>query len=228
MPLVTQVLAQQPSVNQLGANWQVQFHDAANEPLNMTSFDVIDFGAISYKEIFQNVKTLLATPVYSCPLERTLGIDQSVVDQPMNQAVGATVAILDAIFFWEPRAEIADIQFEANMLSGHLGVKLQLKIKNLIYGTVTPYPSHSAFLPPPSGTRGGLPDMNVPVPGPPGPTGPMGPQGPAGTAIVPDPLTLNQLYVGGKSRVTALPNGCKIEVQDGSGNWILQAQYTEA
>jgi uncharacterized protein len=224
--MVTKVLAEQPDVNRFGANWQVQFRDAEGNPLNMGSFEQIDFGAISYKEIFQNVKTILATPLFSCPLERTLGIDQSVVDQPMNQAVGATVAILNAIFFWEPRAAVADIQFAPDMLTGHLIVRLQLKIKDLIYGTTTPYPSHNAFLPPVK-AAGGLPEMNVPVPGPPGPAGPAGPAGPPGTATVPDPLTVNQLNVGTKSRVTALPNGCKIEVQDGTGNWILQAQYTE-
>jgi uncharacterized protein len=226
MPVVTKLLAAQPDVNRFGANWQVQFADAQGNPLNMGSFEQIDFGAISYKEIFQNVKTILATPLFSCPLERTLGIDQTIVDQPMNQAIGATVAILDAIYFWEPRAAVVSVDFVPDMLAGHLQVNVRLQIKDLIYGTTTPYQNHNAFLPP-ADAAGGLPEMNVPVPGPPGPAGPMGPQGPAGTATVPDPLTVNQLNVGAKSRVTALPNGCKIEVQDGTGAWILQAQYTE-
>jgi uncharacterized protein len=227
MPIVTKILAEQPSVNELGSNWHVQFFDADGTPLAMDCFDEIDFGAISYKEIFQNVKTILATPIYSCPLARTLGTDQNVVDQPMNQATGAVIAMIDALYFWEPRAEIVNVDFLPDMLSGHLGISLQLKIKNLIYGSTTPYEINNLFETPPK-TEGGLPEMNIPVPGPPGPAGPAGPAGPPGTAIVPDPLTVNQLNVGAKSRVTALPNGCKIEVQDGVGNWILQAQYTES
>jgi phage baseplate assembly protein W len=227
MPIVTNILAEQPDVNRFGANWQIQFRDANGNLLNMGSFDEIDFGAISYKEIFQNVKTILATPIFSCPLERTLGVDQTVVDQPMNQATGATIAILDAIYFWEPRAEVVSVDFEPDILTGHLAVNVQLKIKNFVYGTTDNYLLTNAFTPPPA-TRGGLPQMNVPVPGPPGPAGPEGPEGPAGEPIIPDPLTLNQLFIGAKSRVTALPNGCIIEVQDGTGAWIPQQQYTES
>ena len=49
MPIVTNILAEQPDVNRFGANWQIQFRDANGNLLNMGSFDEIDFGAISYK-----------------------------------------------------------------------------------------------------------------------------------------------------------------------------------
>ena len=171
----------------LGSNWRIKFADADGIPLNMLSFEVIDFGAIAYKEIFQNVKTILATPIWSAALERLLGVDQSIVDLPVDQAAQATVAILDALYFWEPRVEVVDIEFASDVISGHLVCNLQLKVRNVIYGTESPYDRNNIFdtptkvdqsLPPPPKPSG---DGDVVViPGPPGPEGPEGPTGPTG------------------------------------------------
>jgi phage baseplate assembly protein W len=168
----------------LAANWRLAFTDAEGLPLNMQSFEQIDFGAISYKEIFQNVKTICATPVFSAALERTLGIDGRIVDLPLGKAAEATVAFLQAIYFWEPRAQAFDIQFhasESDVLAGHLIVTLKLNIRNVIYGTDTPYTKTSVF-DVPTPVRGELPPMNQPIliPGPPGIAGPPGMTGPAG------------------------------------------------
>jgi phage baseplate assembly protein W len=163
--------------NEFGANWRVQFADVDGIPLNMVSFEVIDFGAISYKEIFQNVKTILATPLFSAALERTLGIDQTIVDLPIDRAAEATVAILDALCFWEPRVEVMNIDFEPDVLSAHLTVNLQLKIKNVIYGTNKPYETTNISAPAPEKVTQALPPMNIPVQGPPGPTGATGATG---------------------------------------------------
>jgi phage baseplate assembly protein W len=164
-------------MSDLGSNWRIKFADADGIPLNMLSFEQIDFGAISYKEIFQNVKTILATPKYSAALERLLGVNQTIVDLPIDQAAQATVAILDALYFWEPRAEPVNIQFEPDVLAGHLRVNLQLKIRNVIFGTDTPYDKTNIYpaptpLPPwePPTVNG---DGKVIV-GPPGPAGPRG------------------------------------------------------
>jgi len=163
----------------LAANWRLAFTDAEGLPLNMQSFEQIDFGAISYKEIFQNVKTICATPIFSAALERTLGIDGRIVDLPLGKAAEATVAFLQAIYFWEPRAEISDIQFSANVLEGHLIAQLKLKISNVIYGTDTPYTQANIFFEAPIRVTGALPPMSVPVPvpGPPGKEGPTGKRG---------------------------------------------------
>lgn len=156
----------------LGNNWRIAFFDADGIPLSMISFERIDFGAISFKEIFQNVKTILATPRFSAALERTLGVDQRIVDLPLDAAAEATVAVLEALYFWEPRVEVVDIKFEPDVLAGHLLIKLKLKIRNVIYGTNTPYDrtdigqTFTQELP-----------MQTPVPGPPGPPGPQGKRG---------------------------------------------------
>jgi hypothetical protein len=76
----------------LGVNWRIKFADADGLPLNMRSFEAINFGAISYAEVFQNVKTILATPLFSAALERLLGVDQSIVDLPIQQASQAVIA----------------------------------------------------------------------------------------------------------------------------------------
>jgi phage baseplate assembly protein W len=174
----------------LGANWHIKFSDADGIPLNMVSFEAIDFGAIAYKEIFQNVKTILATPVFSAVLERLLGVDQTIVDLPIDRAAEATVAILDALYFWEPRVVVVNIGFSSDVISGHLVCKLQLNIRNVIYGTDTPYDRNNIFDTPTrvSQTLPEPPDVSAPdapdsvqIPGPPGPPGPTGPSGVAGT-----------------------------------------------
>lgn len=166
---------------QLGYNWPALFRDADGIPLNMLSFEIIDFGAISYKEIFQNAKVILSTPVFSCALERLLGVDARIVDLPLNAAAEATVAMLQALYFWEPRVEVMDIQFTADVINGHLIATLQLKIRNVIYGTDTPYTQNAVFNVPTQVTQG-LPPMNQPllIPGPPGPQGIPGAPGATG------------------------------------------------
>jgi phage baseplate assembly protein W len=129
----------------LGQNWRVAFRDPNGLPLNMQSFEVIDFGAISYKEIFQNVKTIVATPMFSAALERLLGVDARIVDLPIDAAADATVALLQAIYSWEPRAQAVEINFDADVLNGHLIVQLQLDIRNVIYATEQPYDRNNIF-----------------------------------------------------------------------------------
>jgi len=164
---------------QYGANWRVQFFDADGIPLNMVSFEVIDFGAISYKELFQNVKTILATPMFSAALERTLGVDQRIVDLPIDRASEATIAILDALHFWEPRVEVVNITFESDVLSGHLIVNLQLKMRNVIFGTNKPYTANNIFATPTKVKQ--APPIILPVAGPTGPPGAVGAAGQRGS-----------------------------------------------
>lgn len=157
----------------LGANWRIQFIQPDGLPLTMAGLEVIDFGAISYKEIFQNVKTILATPLFTAALERTLGLDNTLVDTPINQTPNITVAILQAVTSWEPRCKVMNIAFSADAINGHLQINLQLNINNVIYGTSTPY-DQTSITPPPT------PEDQL-IPGPPGPPGPVGPTGQRGS-----------------------------------------------
>ena len=157
-PALKQAFPGYGQMSDLGSNWRIKFTDADGIPLNMLSFEQIDFGAIAYKEIFQNVKTILATPIFSAALERLLGVDQSIVDLPIAQASQATIAIIDALYFWEPRCSIIDIEFDGDLIAAHLIVNCQLSIKDVIYCTEVPYDRNSIFdtpvvtqnVPPPS------------------------------------------------------------------------------
>jgi phage baseplate assembly protein W len=203
----------------LGANWRIKFFDADGIPLNMLSFEQIDFGAIAYKEIFQNVKTILATPLYSAALERLLGIDQTIVDLPIGQASQATIAILDALYFWEPRVQVVNIEFASDVISGRLQCVLKLNITNTIFGTNTPYDRNNIFESPARIVQ----EMPAPPPEPPssgdgnvilveGPAGPAGPQGPTGATGATGPRGSiwftgpNDPATGGGPSVGAQPN----------------------
>jgi hypothetical protein len=112
-----------------------------------------------------------------------------------------------------------NIDFEPDVLSGRLTVNLQLKIKNVIYGTNKPYEAKNISALPPEKVEQGLPPMNIPVPGPPGPAGPAGP--------LIDPLTCSEIYIGDKARLVAITNGVRLEVQDTSGTWHTQSEWTQ-
>jgi uncharacterized protein len=210
-----------PSKASLGANWKLQFADADGIPLNMLSFEVIDFGAISYKEIFQNVKTILATPLFSAALERTLGIDQTIVDRPITQADDATVAILVAINQWEPRVDVIAIDFDfRDAINGHLIVNVQLSIKNVIYGSNEPYKSKNIFETPTRVTQ--KPPIVDNVAGPQGPQGVKGPRGSLWFVGTTDPTTVTQLepiHITGGAPVTG-PQGPEGDEGDRASAWF--------
>ena len=165
------------TMQELGANWRIKFFDADGLPLNMISFDAIDFGAISFKEVFQNVKTILATPMYSAALERLLGVDQTIVDLPVGQSANATVAVMTAIYYWEPRCQPTKILFDTDLISGRLGVALSLSIQPVIFGTNTPYDRNNIFGTPTKVVQGPPQVSGETEPGPPGPAGAQGPRG---------------------------------------------------
>lgn len=75
----------------------------------------IDFApANDYAEILQNIRTILATPIYSVPLDRAFGVDMSYLDRPMVEAQSAMASeIVTAIRRYEPRAEVSEITWEA-------------------------------------------------------------------------------------------------------------------
>lgn len=59
-------------------------------------------------------------------------------------------------------------------------------------------------------------------------------KGADGSADIPDPLVLDEIkandtfYINGRMRFVSITNGGRLEVQNGSGTWIPQAEWTEA
>ncbi len=61
-------------------------------------------------EVERNIKTILSTPKGTCPLYREFGVDIAMLDNPTPIARNMlTVAIIDAIEEWEPRAKVTDV-----------------------------------------------------------------------------------------------------------------------
>lgn len=71
------------------------------------------------REILRNVRTLLSTPLGTCPLHRSFGIDTSILDNPTPVAENLmAVEIMDAVERWEPRVRVTDVTFKANDQGG--------------------------------------------------------------------------------------------------------------
>lgn len=91
----------------------------------------VDFAPGSeYAEILQNVRTILATPVYSVPLDRAFGINAEFVDMPLPVAKAQIgQEIVTAIRKYEPRVSVTKIDWEAD-IDGMLKPKVQVMIND--------------------------------------------------------------------------------------------------
>ena len=67
------------------------------------------------EEILQNVKTLCSTIKYSVPMDRALGIDGALIDEPVNAVRGKYIQeVVKAVKEYEPRARISKVDFTAD------------------------------------------------------------------------------------------------------------------
>lgn len=81
------------------------------------------------REIERNIKTILSTPKGTCPLYRDFGIDMEMLDAPTAAAHNMlTVAIIDAIEEWEPRAQVKDVSVGADT-NGKMTAKVVVTIE---------------------------------------------------------------------------------------------------
>ena len=73
------------------------------------------------EEIMQNVAVILATPKFSVPLDRGLGMAQRFVDRPIQVAQSVLISeVLDAVERDEPRAEVLGVTYELGDTPGTL------------------------------------------------------------------------------------------------------------
>ena len=62
------------------------------------------------REIIRNVEMIMATPVGSSPLYRDFGVDNSMLDKPLDVARSLyAVAVMEAVDRWEPRARAEQV-----------------------------------------------------------------------------------------------------------------------
>lgn len=68
------------------------------------------------EEIARNVRTILRTPVGTCPLYRDFGLDVSfMADYPIGTAQNlVAVEIIEKVEKYEPRAVVTEVNFEAD------------------------------------------------------------------------------------------------------------------
>lgn len=76
-------------------------------------------------EIARNVKTILRTPVGTCPLYRDFGINTAVaIDRPMDVAKNfLAVEIMEAVERYEPRVRVSAVDFDTSQ-DGSLKAKV--------------------------------------------------------------------------------------------------------
>ena len=83
------------------------------------------------EEITQNIQTLLSTAIGSVPLDRKLGLDFGFIDNPtINAVMKARIFILETIQEYEPRVEVAVIDFVPNpeTIEGRFIAKVRFRI----------------------------------------------------------------------------------------------------
>lgn len=76
------------------------------------------------REIIRNVRTLLATPIGTCPLYRDFGLNTTYLDRPLSIAQNLmAVEVIEAIEKWEPRVQVKEVTFEPDQ-EGKLKTKV--------------------------------------------------------------------------------------------------------
>lgn len=98
---------------------------------NLTLDEAIDFApADEVTEVMQNVRTIVNTAIKSVPLDRELGINADIVDDPINLIRGKLQArIMDAISKFEPRAQVIEINFSGDGKNGKTIPRIKVAIK---------------------------------------------------------------------------------------------------
>ena len=77
--------------------------------------------ATTEEEILQNVAVILATPKFSVPLDRGMGLAQRFVDKPIQIAQSILISeVLDAVEQYEPRVEVLNVTFQQGARPGAL------------------------------------------------------------------------------------------------------------
>lgn len=81
-------------------------------------------------EIIQNIKALLTTAIFSVPLDREIGLNVSMLDQPIQVAQAKlTAQIIEKIHKYEPRVRISKVLYEGDPVDGILKPTVRVVIK---------------------------------------------------------------------------------------------------
>jgi phage baseplate assembly protein W len=92
----------------------------------------IDFGATGAKEILQNVRMILATVAFSCPMDRDFAWSPDI-DAPIQVAQARlTARLVEAIQTYEPRAQVIEVTYQGEPLNGLLKPKVRVRVNDTV------------------------------------------------------------------------------------------------
>lgn len=81
------------------------------------------------EEILQNVRTILTTPKYSVPLDRTFGLSTTMLDAPIPVAQARlTAEIISAIHLYEPRVRVTKVLYQGDAMDGVIRPTVRVRI----------------------------------------------------------------------------------------------------
>lgn len=90
----------------------------------------LNWGASGANRIAQNVLNLLTTSKYEIAYDRTLGIDRTFIDKPLQEAISlATAQIYEVITEREPRATVESVDFVSIDEEGNMNFKVVINIE---------------------------------------------------------------------------------------------------
>lgn len=92
----------------------------------------IVIGATGREEIYQNVRTILATPKGTVPLDRDFGVDQAFLDQPTSIVMArALPGIVEAVEKYEPRVRVTAVGWvESDAADGRMIPNVRIRIRD--------------------------------------------------------------------------------------------------
>lgn len=97
----------------------------------VTTANGIDFGATGTAGILQNVRTILSTIAFSCPMERDFSWSPPL-DEPMAvQMAKMTSRIISAVKQYEPRAEVLQVTFAEEPENGTLIPTVRINVQEV-------------------------------------------------------------------------------------------------
>lgn len=89
--------------------------------IDMGEMKPVKFGLIGTEEIVQNVRIILSTMQGTAPLARNLGLDPTIIDEPIQVAKARlTSEIISVLSEHEPRVIVMEVSFREDHLSGKL------------------------------------------------------------------------------------------------------------
>lgn len=101
-----------------------------NAEILIAGFPHVDFAPGDLlSEVSQNIRSIITTPKGSVPIFREFGLDENIVDMPVNSSLAKIRSeIILAVKKFEPRAKISRINFEHGN-DGRLSVRINFTLQ---------------------------------------------------------------------------------------------------